>query len=248
MEVMRKEGEAVMKKWKRFLLITLAVFVGIYAAAAIYLSTYYRADMDAVYAMSEEADVQFAIWGDGTRVFEPEGEWDTALIFYPGGNVECDAYWPLLIRCAENGIACMLVEMPGNLAVLDVGAAQRVMERYPQAAHWYLGGHSLGGSMAAAFTADADWVEGLILLAAYSTEPVDVPVLSIYGSEDGVMNREKYDKYRGNLPAGFKEHILEGGNHAGFGYYGPQRGDGDATISRNDQIELTAQRIAEFLK
>lgn len=237
-----------MKNWKRILLITLAVFVGVYAAVMIYLGTYYRVDMDAVYAMSEESGVQFGIWGDGTRVFEPEGEWDTALIFYPGGKVECYAYWPLMIRCAENGIACMLVEMPGNLAVLDVDAAQRVLEHYPETAHWYLGGHSLGGSMAAAFTADADWVEGLVLLAAYSTEPVDVPVLSIYGSEDGVMNREKYEQYRGNLPGDFEEHVLEGGSHAGFGYYGPQKGDGEATISRDVQIKRTAQLIAEFLK
>lgn len=247
MEGQGKEGEAVMKNWKRILLITLAVFVGLYAAAAIYLGTYYRADMDAVYAMSEEADVQFTIWEDGTRVFEPDGEWDTALIFYPGGKVECDAYWPLLIRCAEKGVACMLVEMPGNLAVFDVGAAQRVMERCPKVEHWYLGGHSLGGSMAAAFTADAGWVEGLVLLAAYSTEPVDVPVLSIYGSEDGVMNREKYEQYRGNLPAEFEEHILDGGNHAGFGYYGPQKGDGEAMISKDAQIGQTAELIAEFL-
>lgn len=237
-----------MKNWKRILLITLAVFVGLYAAAAIYLGTYYRADMDAVYAMSEESGVQFGIWGDGTRVFEPEGEWDTALIFYSGGKVECDAYWPLLIRCAEKGVACMLVEMPGNLAVFDVGAAQRVMERCPEVEHWYLGDHSLGGSMEAAFTADADWVEGLVLLAAYSTEPVDVPVLSIYGSEDDVMNREKYEQYRGNLPAEFEEHILDGGNHAGFGYYGPQKGDGEAMISWDAQIGQTAELIAEFLK
>lgn len=248
MEVHGKEGEAEMKKWKRILLITLAVFVGLCAAVAIYLGTYYRADMDAVYAMAEKSETSFGIWGDGTRVFKPEGEWDTALIFYPGGKVECDAYWPLLTRCAENGIACMLVEMPGNLAVLDVDAAQRVMERYPEVAHWYLGGHSLGGSMAAAFTADTDRVEGLVLLAAYSTEPVEVPVLSIYGSEDGVMNREKYDKYRGNLPADFEEHILQGGNHAGFGFYGPQKGDGEATISRDEQIGQTAQLIAAFLK
>lgn len=248
MEVRGKEGEAEMKKWKRILLITLAVLVGLYAAVAIYLGTYYRADMDAVYAMAEESETAFAIWGDGTRVFKPEGEWDTALIFYPGGKVECDAYRPLLVRCAENGIACMLVEMPGNLAVLDVGAARRVMERCPEVTHWYLGGHSLGGSMAASFAADTDWVEGLVLLAAYSTEPVDVPVLSIYGSEDGVMNREKYAQYRGNLPDDFEEYILEGGNHAGFGYYGPQRGDGEATISRDTQIERTAQLIAAFLK
>lgn len=237
-----------MKSWKRFLLIVLAILAVLCGAAGIYLGTYYRADMDSVYAMAEESETGFAIWGDGTRVFEPEGEWDTALIFYPGGKVECDAYWPLLIRCAEQGVACMLVEMPGNLAVLDIDAAQRVRELYPQVEHWYLAGHSLGGSMAAAFAAEADWIEGLILLAAYSTEPLDVPVLSIYGSEDGVLNREKYEQYRSNLPAGYEEQIIQGGNHAGFGFYGPQGGDGDGAIGRDAQIEQTARLMAEFVK
>ena len=112
-----------------------------------------------------------------------------------------------------------------------------------------MAGHSLGGSMAASFAAEnTAWVEGLILLAAYSTEPLEIPVLSIRGSEDGVLNMEKYEKYRTNLPAGFEEHILEGGNHAGFGFYGPQEGDGTATISSREQIAGTAKLIAEFMK
>ncbi len=238
-----------MKKLKKVLLMALAVFVAGYAAVGIYLGSYYRADQAAISAVSDDANFDFGIWGDGTRVYMPEGEWDTALIFYPGGKVECDAYVPLMIRCAEEGIACLLVEMPGNLAVLDVNAAQRVMERYPQVEHWFLGGHSLGGSMAASFSSESPWVDGLILLAAYSTANVDhIPTLSIYGSEDQVMNREKYAEYRPNLPDDLTEVILEGGNHAGFGFYGPQKGDGEASIPREDQVEQTAALIVEFIK
>lgn len=238
-----------MKQYKRHLLILLAVMLMLCAAAGIYLGTYYRADREAIAVMVEGADYTFEELGDGTQVYMPQGEWDTALIFYPGGKVECEAYTPLLVRCAEKGIACMLVEMPGNLAVLDMDAAQRVMEHYPEVEHWYLGGHSLGGSMAAAFGAESDWVDGLILLAAYSTADAShVPVLSIYGSEDGVMNREKYAECRSNLPTDFEEYIIEGGNHASFGCYGPQKGDGEASISRETQIEQTAALITEFIQ
>jgi hypothetical protein len=71
--------------------------------------------------------------------------------------------------------------------------------------------------------------------------------MSIYGSEDGVMNREKYDKYKTNLPSDFTEEIIAGGNHAGFGMYGIQEGDGSATITTVEQIEKTSDAILTFI-
>ena len=102
--------------------------------------------------------------------------------------------------------------------------------------------------MAASFAAEnTAWGDGLILLAAYSTDPVVLPVLSIYGSNDGVMKPEKYRQYRPNLPE-LTEQIIDGGNHAGFAFYGPQEGDGEASISREEQIARTAELMAEFVK
>lgn len=235
---------------KRVLLILLAVVIALSAAVGFYVNDYYRADAGAVEAMTADAAYTFGIWGDGTRAYYPEDrEYTCAVIFYPGGKVEYSAYEPLMAACAERGILCLLVQMPGNLAVLDMDAAARVREFYPDVEHWYMAGHSLGGSMAASFAAETDWVEGLILLAAYSTENVtDLPTLSVYGSEDGVLNREKYEQYRTNLPENFAEHIIEGGNHAYFGVYGEQEGDGAASISNAEQIEQTATLIAEFVK
>jgi hypothetical protein len=112
-----------------------------------------------------------------------------------------------------------------------------------------MAGHSLGGSMAASYLAShkADF-EGIILLGAYSTSDLtDKRVMSIYGSEDGVMNREKYDKYKINLPSDFTEEIIAGGNHAGFGMYGIQDGDGIATITTVEQIEKTSDAILTFI-
>ncbi len=73
------------------------------------------------------------------------------LIFYPGGKVEYTAYQPLMAACAERDILCVLVEMPFNLAVFDINAADGIQEQYPEVGHWYIGGHSLGGSMAASY-------------------------------------------------------------------------------------------------
>ena len=193
--------------------------------------------------------VQTAQDGDVTW-FVPENS-TTGLIFYPGGKVEYTAYAPLLRACAENAILCALVRMPGNLAVLDANAADGLQQEHPEITTWYIAGHSLGGAMAAGYAAahEKDF-DGLILLAAYSTKDLTqttLRVLSVYGSEDGVMNRESYEKNRANLPADTTEVILDGGCHSQFGSYGPQDGDGIPTISGEEQVRQTAEAIAAFV-
>ena len=153
--------------------------------------------------------------------------------------------------CAEQGILCVLIEMPFNLAVLDVNAADGVQEEYSEITEWYIGGHSLGGSMAASYAAkNKEAFAGLILLASYSTADLsesELSVLSVYGSEDGVLNMEKYEKYHVKLPNNITEYVIEGGCHAYFGVYGTQKGDGMPTVSNKEQIDITAEKISEFI-
>ncbi len=186
----------------------------------------------------------------GTIVFEPEGA-TKGFIFYPGGKVEYTAYIPLMQACAEEGILCVLLEMPFNLAVLDANAADGVKEEYPHITEWYIGGHSLGGSMAANYAADnADELAGLVLLASYSTADLSesgLSVLSVYGSEDGVLNMEKYEKYHVKLPHNLTEYVIGGGCHAYFGVYGAQKGDGTPSVTNKEQIDITAEKISEFI-
>ncbi len=227
--------------------LALAMIVG---ACAIYLGDYYRADYEAIGAFLPQGTT-FKEESDGTIVFEPEGA-TKGLIFYPGGKVEYRAYIPLMQACAEEGILCVLVEMPFNLAVLDVNAADGIQREYPEIEDWYIGGHSLGGSMAASYLAGhTEDYEGLILLGSYSTADLsdtDLDVLSVFGSEDQVMNREKYDENKSNLPTDFTETVIEGGCHAYFGMYGAQEGDGTPTITNEEQIRITVENIVKVME
>ncbi|MDD5898634.1 MAG: alpha/beta hydrolase [Clostridia bacterium] len=148
---------------------------------------------------------------DGNTVAFIPDEAKTGFIFYPGGKVEHTAYAPLMRGLADKGVLCVLVEMPLNLAVLDMNAADEILEMYPHIDNWYIGGHSLGGSMAASHAAkNASIYDGLVLLASYSTADLSsagLKVISIYGSEDGVLNMKKYVENKANLPASFKECI-----------------------------------------
>ena len=72
-------------------------------------------------------------------------------------------------------------------------------------------------------------------------------VYAAYGSEDGVLNREKYEADRINLPQDTTETVIDGGCHAGFGSYGAQKGDGTPTISAEEQQRQTADALAAWM-
>ena len=184
----------------------------------------------------------------GTIVYGEPSDSDVALIFYPGGNVDPYAYEDLCNSLAQNGIPVIVAKMPMKLAIFGINRANGIIRDYPEVDSWYISGHSLGGAMAAIWTAKhQDDVDGVIFLAAYSTKDLDVPVLSIYGSNDGVLNMKNYNK---NLPrlADVKEYLIEGGNHCQFGSYGFQKGDNEATISHEEQIARTVELILGFMK
>lgn len=228
------------------IVLVIAVLMG---ACAIYLGDYYEADDEAIGAFLPQGST----WKEepnGNIVFEPDGA-TAGLIFYPGGKVEHSAYIPLMQACAQKGILCIIAEMPFHLAVFDINAADGIQKEYPQIEKWYIGGHSLGGSMAASYLEKhTDEYEGLILLGSYSTADLSdagLEVLSIYGSEDQVLNLEKYNDNIRHLPKDFKEIVMEGGCHAYFGMYGAQDGDGTPSITNEEQIQQTVEYIAQMI-
>lgn len=250
---MSKNGSKNKKKriivWSSIAAVLLLLVIG----CGIYLGDYYRGDMVRIERFVTEHPVETQVLSDDVTVYRPEGEElpVNGLIFYPGGKVEAIAYEPLLRALASEGMLCVLVEMPFNLAVFDMNAAEGIQEEFPEVTNWYLGGHSLGGSMAASYLADnASDYAGLILLGSYSTTDLsetELSVLSIYGSEDGILNLEKYAECRANLPGDFTEVVLEGGCHAYFGMYGAQEGDGTPMITQEDQIRKTADAVTQFV-
>lgn len=243
----------IVQKEKRNILLmsVLAMVIVISGISVWYVNDYYKADAEAIESFASMRSISDEILDDNTIIFAPEDA-TAGLIFYPGGKVEYSAYAPLMQECAEQGIFCALVDMPFNLAVFDIDAADGIQEQYPQITSWYIGGHSLGGAMAASYLDNnlGDY-DGLILLGAYSTTDLsdtDLQVLSVYGSEDHVLDREKYNKYISNLPDDFTEVVIDGGCHAYFGMYGKQDGDGKPTITNEKQISLTVEHIMKIME
>lgn len=239
-----------LKKHKNKLIAAGVVLATLICAFSIYVGIYYRADDEAVSDYLSASGVKVS---ETARYFAVGNEAaNRGLIFYPGGKVDPSAYLPLAAELARQGIFTVIVKMPFNLAVFGINAANRVMRKYSSVKSWYIGGHSLGGSMAAEYAAKhADKLSGVVLLGAYSNvnlAPTGLPVFVAYGSEDRVLNMEKFESKLENLPSNRSELIIAGGNHAGFGMYGAQRKDGEATISKAQQMKITAEMVSGFTR
>lgn len=235
-----------MKKTKtpffKKLLIAAAIIALLLAVSAgaffWYVSDYYRAEDVALEVMAQDSGITVQ---DNLTILSPSVPSDTAIVFYPGAKVEAEAYLPLLDQIRQTGVTCILVHMPFHMAIFNADAAEEVMAQFPDIQHWYMAGHSMGGAMASAFAADhPDEIDGLILLGAYIYgDYPDEKTLTVYGSLN--QSVEDHIDYTENIVE------IEGGNHAQFGNYGPQKGDLPATISAEEQQRQTVEAIEQFL-
>ena len=236
------------KKLKIALYIILALVIIIAGFSIWYLTDYSHADASVNAYLNGTENVSVEKIDNGLFLDGPGNE--SALIFYPGAKIEYTAYLPLFTELANDGVDCFIVEMPFNLAFFGLDSADSIVSNsnftYDK---WYISGHSLGGVVASYYlTNHSTDYDGLILLASYPAEDLNnVSVLSIYGSNDKVFNKETYDKSKGLMDYNLTEYVINGGNHAQFASYGNQAGDGVATISSENQRKQTEKEILEFI-
>ncbi|WP_197256202.1 alpha/beta hydrolase [Paenibacillus dendritiformis] len=237
------------RRGTRILIGAAAVLLVLFGALAIYLRPY-PAGTKAEQAMAPGEDVTVTK-EDGVLRFETTAEPAANFIFYPGGLVQPESYAVLARSLAAKGVNTYIIEMPLNLAVLDIQGAKRALPLLNPRGINIIGGHSLGGTMAAEYVKNSTInVQGIVFLASYPNSDIsqlNIPVLSIYGSQDGVLNLERYTNSKSYMPDSFEEHVIEGGNHAQFGDYGMQKKDKGATISDDEQIRETAGTIVDWI-
>ena len=242
-----KEELAVYKRF--IILIVLSVLV----VAGIKLFAPQEADEIAVASMVSDAMVEVSNQPSMIALVPKDIELQRGLIFYQGAKVPPEAYVPLLKPLAEQGILVVIPKMPLNYAIFGIDRAAEIQNAYPQIACWTIAGHSLGGSMAAEYASENSFrLNGIIFLASYpakntSLQGMDIEGLVVRGSNDGLVSNEEVDEVIGNFPSDTTFIMLDGGNHAQFGHYGKQSGDGISTMSAEDQQTQTMQAMLVFI-
>ena len=196
-----------------------------------------------------KSDSEITVSQEGKYTFFVPENPSAGLIFYQGARVDAKAYAPLMRELARRNILTVLIDSPFNLAFFAMNAPDGIQEKFPQVHSWYIGGHSMGAEVAGEYLIKhTDDYIGLALFAGFVTNDfssTDLSAISIYGENDGVLTGGAYDECLSHLPEDFNELVIKGGNHSGFAYYGPQKGDNEATITKDEQIKAAADFFAE---
>jgi hypothetical protein len=183
---------------------------------------------------------------DHSIVMTPSsGATGAGLVFIPGAKVDPYAYMYKLSRIVEAGVTVVITKPTLNLAFFDLRGLSTFEDDAPAVESWAVGGHSLGG-VKACMLADDPSVSAVVLFGSYCATDLsdtDLAVISISGSEDGLSTPTKIQDAAANLPSDATFIEIDGANHASFGDYGVQPGDGTATISS----EQVRDRITEAL-
>jgi hypothetical protein len=238
--------------WRLIGLSMLLIAVGAGIAFAVWALDSAPPMPEALAAM--ESDDEVHISTERWLVFTPVGQDpEIGIIIYPGARVDPRAYAPQARAMAAAGYLTVIVPMPLNLALLAPNRARAVMDAFPTIGSWSLVGHSAGGSMAARFVSRyPERVVGLTLWAAYVAGNTDLsgsslPVASVYGTLDGLVTQDEIEQSLPLLPPSLRLVPIAGGNHAQFGWYGFQKGDNPATISREEQQAIAVQVVIDLL-
>ena len=207
--------------------------------------------------------VTVAEWEDDSNyyyAFEPKGTHpETGFIFYPGGAVDPRSYAPFAHAIAAKGFLTVIVKMPGDFAITAIDRATTVIDDYAAIASWAIGGHSLGGVSSCAYAKNnSEKVAGVVLWAAYPSEAfriddTDLAVISIYGTNDGVVTLDDIEASEEDLPPDTQWVPIEGGNHTQFGWYDTspdpvQPDDNPADITRKQQQDQVVDATGSFLE
>lgn len=235
----------------RFTLFVFFFFVIVLVGTAIWNGAAAQPTNAALAALESDSQVKVLPTADLIHFSPSDNQSKSGLIVYPGGNVDFRAYAPVLSKIAAQGFHVFIPSMPLNLSVLDSSAADGIIAANPEIEQWFIAGHSLGGVSAASYAASRSAIDGVILWAAYPADDglknTSVPVLSIYGTLDGLSTPVEVEASRTLLPADTIFLAVEGGNHAQFGDYGTQEGDNRAAISIDAQHNLVAEATAAFM-
>jgi pimeloyl-ACP methyl ester carboxylesterase len=242
-----------MSKLKLFSLVLIAGLFIILAGFFIWAETPLGPMPEALAALQSDGAVR--VQTEPWLEFWPQDRRpDSGVILYPGGRVDPRSYAPAARALAEAGYLAVIPPMPLNLAFFDLNIAAEIIAAYPQIETWIVGGHSLGGVAASTFVAgNAGLADGLFFWASYPAGDAlvgstETAVTSIYATNDGLTTLEDIEASRANLPANTRWVEIAGGNHGQFGWYGDQPGDGQATISRQEQQEQVLTATAEMLE
>lgn len=238
-----------MKLFMKIFKITTIVLLSLVVLLVLGLFIYTRDSYGPLEAMTEEINTLNL---DGIEVIDDLDQISyyvdqpkKNIVIIPGGKVKPESYQYLAVKLALAGYDVTIVKTVFNLAIITPNYGARFLK---EGIENVVIGHSLGGTVASMFSHNDDRVSDIIFLASYPiTDVSNKNVLILTGEFDTVLDINDVNQSASLLPDNVVMYEIAGGNHGQFGWYGPQSGDGDATIDTKTQQDIIIAQIIDFI-
>lgn len=234
----------------RILLGVLALLGLLVLGFLIWASTgIMKAEPGPLAAAQDDPDVIMTDYDEAIVLAPATGNSTTGFVFIPGAKVAAEAYVSNLSGIVEDENLTVVITKPTlHLAFFDLRPLETFTDLAPEVDRWSVGGHSLGGVKACQFAEDPE-MDGLVLFGSYCANDLSgsaITVLSIGGSEDALSTPSKIEDASTKLPPDAEFIQIDGANHARFGDYGVQSGDGNATINSDEMRAILTEDLGAF--
>lgn len=240
--------------WKKLVLVLTGIALFGLLAWGIQWATYARPPLPEALAAAQ-SDARVRVSNSPWLTFTPtQRPPTTGFIFYPGGRIDPRGYSTLMRAIAEEGYLVVVPGMPINMAIFNPNIADEIIAAHPQIARWVIGGHSVGGTAAALYTATHP--KSVVGLAIWSSYPADnsnlanlnIPVILMYGGNKTKVTDESVGARKHLLPPHTRYIKIQGGDHHQFGSYLLTTEENLASISREEQHAQILSAMFELLR
>lgn len=236
-----------MKKYFKRTLLVLGVFIAvILIALTIYASGSYK-PLSQMQDNIDDLDLSgVEVYRDFDEIRYTVDNPIKHILFIPGGLVEPESYEYLMANLAIQGYNVTLFKAFFNLAIFTPNYANKFLS---DDLDNVVIGHSLGGVVGSMLANDNEKVSSVVLMGSYPIKDLsDKAVLLITAEYDDGLDEDKFNESLQYVNEDAEHYHIDEGNHAQFGWYGPQKGDGEATISTLEQQTIVINEILDYIQ
>lgn len=232
--------------------LSVVVLVVLLGAGYIWSTNTYGVNEDYIKYSSSGDGVTVVNNGGEYVVFPTNGNAKTGVIIYPSEKTDTRSYLKLSNMLARDGYRVVITKYMFNYPAIAKNPAKKVIDSNSDIKNWYIVAHSRSGELALRNAANEKNVSGVAFMGAYpigdNLKLINKPVLTIWGTQDGIIDFTKFEEYKQNLPEKSYLHEIVGGNNTGFSDSKTFEGDNQPTIDRDEQQKKASDYIDSFIK
>ena len=241
------------KKIYRFIIMTIILLlILLIAIFFIHINKTYKLNCYTQDLIKSDSEIKIDYDKEKNLIFTPYNlRKKEGLIIYPSSGIEPAGYVGLSRKISAKGYKVIVIKQFMNYPFFSINKVDRIIKDNKKIDKWYLLAHHTSGEVSVRAASNNKKISGVVFLGTYPSgddlKLINKPVMTIWGTKDGILDLTKFQVYKNNLPSNADFKKIIGANNSGFADVNMITGDKKARIENSIQQEITAKSIDLFI-